>query len=187
VNSVATGSKVLLKAFLAAALPKPWQVFALFCVYSGVTLLRAQTVEIRLINGRNGHPITNTCMNIWVGDERKEPLAIPTDKNGTARLRLTRDAAKVKIGDVWKACGDFGVVNPVVERKDFIKVNVGHVVCEPHGTDFSWLAVMPFSTEQLLQQGAVHTNSCGKVTASPRPGELVLFVRPLNWWEALKE
>jgi hypothetical protein len=30
-------------------------------------------------------------------------------------------------------------------------------------------------------------NDCGKATASPKPGELIIFVRPLTWWEKLKQ
>ena len=79
------------------------------------------------------------------------------------------------------------MISPVVKYKDFVKVNVGYVICEPHGTDFSWLEVKPFPTEQFIREGFVTANTCGRPMASARPGELVIFVRPLSWWEKLKQ
>src|SRR5689334_1361969 len=100
--------------------------FLLLLTFGSVFTLSAQTLEIKLIDGRNGHPIANSCVNVWVGDERKDPLTIPTDTNGVARLRLTNVHAEIKTDDSWKACGDFGVVNPVVQYRDLFKVNVGY-------------------------------------------------------------
>jgi hypothetical protein len=156
-------------------------------IFGSLFTMSAQTLEIKLMDGRNGHPIANTCVNVWIGDERKDPLTIPPDSNGTARLRLTSNYAEIKTDDSWKACGDFGVINPVVQYKDLFKVNVGYVVCEPHGTDFSWLEVKKLSTREVVQQGFVTANTCGKPTASPAPGQVTMFVRPLNFWEKLKQ
>jgi hypothetical protein len=41
--------------------------------------------------------------------------------------------------------------------------------------------------EGVLQQGIATPNTCGKATASPEPGDLIIFVRPLTWWEKLKQ
>lgn len=38
----------------------------------------------------------------------------------------------------------------------------------------------------VLQHGVVTANYCGNTTASPQPGEIIIFVRPLTWWEKLK-
>ncbi len=149
--------------------------------------LRAQTVSIRLINGKNGHPMAHACVNVWVGKGQKAAMAIPTDKQGIARLRLTDKEAEVNTQHRWKTCGYFGVVDPVVKYADTIRVNAGYVACLPHVPDYSWLAHMTFSTEKVLQSGLVTANACGKAKAVPRPGEIVLFVRPLTWWEKLKE
>jgi hypothetical protein len=149
-------------------------------------LCSAQTIEIKLIDGRNGHPVAGSCLNVWIGNERKDALAIPTDTNGVARLRLTNDNAEVNTGQSWKACGELGVVNPVVKYEDSVAINVGYVLCRPRGADSSWLSVNRIPTQQLLKQGVVTANTCGKPMASPKPGELVLFVRPLTFWEKFK-
>ena len=85
------------------------------------------------------------------------------------------------------ACSGLALVNPVVKYADSIRVNVGCVLCVPHGTNYSWLATQTFSTKEVLQSGVVSQNVCGKATASPQPGEIILFVRPLTVWEKLKQ
>jgi hypothetical protein len=160
---------------------------ALFILVSSGTVLRAQTIKIKLVNGKTGLPITNKCVNTWVGTERKEAMAIPLDKNGVARLYLTDKDSEVNVQNRAQNCGDFGVIHPAVKNSDTLRIVAGYVVCEPHAADYSWLATMEFSTKQIIQQGIVIGNTCGKATASPSPGELLIFVRPLTWWEQLKQ
>jgi hypothetical protein len=63
---------------------------ALFLLLYGASLF-AQTLEITLVDGRNGRPMVgrSSYVNVWVGRDRKEAIAIPTDRNGIARLQLT--------------------------------------------------------------------------------------------------
>ncbi len=151
------------------------------------TVLCAQTIEIKLVNGRSGRPVADTCVNVWVGKERKAAMAIPTDKNGVARLRLTDRDSEIDTRNPWKGCGDFGVINPIVKYDDSLRINAGYVLCQQRTPDYSWLAMRDFSTEQVVRQGIVTANACGKATASPKPGEVIIFVRPLSWWEKLKQ
>jgi hypothetical protein len=62
-------------------------LMSLFLISYGVSL-SAQTLEITLMDGRNGRPIVgaSSYVNVWVGTERKEAIAIPTDGKGIARL-----------------------------------------------------------------------------------------------------
>jgi hypothetical protein len=84
---------------------------ALFVLASSGTVLRAQTIKIKLVNGKSGQPIANTCVNTWVGADRKEAMAIPTDKDGVAWLYLTDKDTDVNTQDHPKSCGDFGVAH----------------------------------------------------------------------------
>ena len=168
-------------------LPRLVRLFPLLTFSSVATLLCGQTIEVKLVDGRNGHPVANSCVNVWVGHQQKDALAIPTDKNGVAVLRLTENGSEVNTHDRWKDCGDFGVINPVVKFEESVSVNAGYVLCQPQSTDYSWLAVKDISTKQLLQQGLATANTCGKASASPTPGEVVIFVRPLSFWEKLKQ
>ena len=160
---------------------------ALLVLASSGTVLHAQTIKIKLVNGKNGRPIPNTCVNTWVGTERKDAMAIPTDKDGIAWLNLTDKDAEMNTQSQPNSCGHFGVVHPVVKYADTIRIVAGYAVCQRHAPDYSWLATMEFSTKQIVQQGIATANICGKFTASPNPGEVVIFVRPLTWWEKLKE
>jgi hypothetical protein len=150
-------------------------------------ILCAQTVTIKLVNGRNGRPMSNSYVNVWVGTTRKKAMVIPTDKDGIARLRLTDNDDEVDLHIRGKYSGDNVVIDPIVKYDDNFQVNVGFVICHPHAPDYSWLSITNISTKQLLQQGIVWPNTCGKATASPQPGELVIFVRPLSWWEKMKQ
>jgi hypothetical protein len=163
------------------------QFFVLLAFGSSGTVLCAQTVEITLVNGRNGRPMAGACVNVWVGHERKAAMAIPTDENGVARLRLTDKDGEIDIHDRWKDCGDFGMINPVVKYNESLRINAGYVSCQSRTPDHSWLAVTDLSTKEVLQHGFATANTCGKATASPRPGEVILFVRSLSWWEKLKQ
>jgi hypothetical protein len=151
------------------------------------TTVCAQTLRIKLVNGRDGHPIADSCVNVWVGDRRKQAMAIPTDKDGIARLRLTENDGEIDVDNRWKACGDFGVIRPVVKYDDSFQVNVGYVLCQPHSPNNSWLSSQPFSTQLVLRSGVITGNVCGNAEASPEPGELVMFVRPLTFCERLKQ
>lgn len=162
-------------------------LFLLFIFCSYGTALHAQTIRIKLVNGRTGRSEAGTCVNVWVGNERKSALAIPTDNDGVASLRLTDKDAEIDTANQWKACGNFGVIKPVVKYASSIRINAGYVLCQVRQPDHTWLAIQSFPTNEVFQSGVVTANVCGKAKASPEPGEVVLFVRPLSWWEKLKE
>ena len=159
----------------------------LLLTFSSAFALSAQTIEVKLIDGRNGHPIANSCVNVWMGNEQKDALAIPTDNDGVARLRLTASDAEINTQNRWKECGAFGVINPVVRFESSVTINAGYVLCQPQGTEYSWLALKDFPTKQILAEGAVSPNACGKHRASPVPRQVIIFVRPLSFWEKLKQ
>jgi hypothetical protein len=145
----------------------------------------AQTIRIKLVNGKNGHPMGHKCVNVGV-DHVNDMLVIPTDKEGVASLRLTDKDTEINTQDHWSACGGYGVISPVVKYSNVIDINVGFVICLPHVSDYSWLKTAAFSKKKILESGIVMPNACGKAKASPEPGEVIIFVRPLTWWEKFK-
>lgn len=151
------------------------------CFWS--TALHAQSLLIKLENGRSGRPISGSFVNVWVGNEQKAAMPIPTDQEGIARLRLTEKDSEI---DVHNRPG-VGVINPVVKYSETLRVNAGYVSCQPNKPDYSWLLIQSFSTADVLRSGVVTANACGKAKASQQPGELVMFVRPLTFWEKLKQ
>src|SRR5215472_1628788 len=130
---------------------------------------RDQRIRIRVLDGRNGHPVTKERVNVWIGDKPAAMLfggeggvasLLPTDKNGEVSAPIPEDHAQwIEIeADYYFDCRPF--------RKD---------------------AARPvYSVKEVLQTGVVTGNTCGKFRAAPKPGELTFFVRPLHWWEAFK-
>ncbi len=58
--------------------------------------LRAQTIQIKLVDGKTGRPITNSSITslrailyVWPGRESQLTLLLPADEHGVALLRLT--------------------------------------------------------------------------------------------------
>ena len=160
---------------------------SLFLVLPGVSI-SAQTLEIVLVDGRNGRPIVgaSSYVNAWVGTERKEAIAIPTDGKGVARLQLTLNPGEVNIPNS-KNSGSIVVEHPIVKYDESLRINVPYVLCRSDGSNYSWLRSEEFSTKDILQHGYASPNTCGKATVSPQPGQVILFVRPLTWWEKLKQ
>ncbi len=163
-------------------------IVLLFLFLYGASL-SAQTLEIKLVDGRSGRPIVgaSSYVNVWVGTERKEAIAIPTDRNGVARLQLTVNASEVNIPNYSNGRGSIVVEHPIANYNEFFRINTPYVLCGSGGSNYSWLRLEQFSTTEILQHGYVSPNSCGKVTLPQQPGQVILFVRPLTWWEKLKQ
>lgn len=160
---------------------------ALFLIVHGVAPV-AQTLEIKLVDGRNGHPMVgaSSYVNVWVGTERKAAIVVPTDGKGVARIQLTSNPREVNITSSTNS-GSNVVDHPIVKYDESLQINVPYVLCGSGGSNYSWLGVLNFSTKDILSRGYVSPNTCGKGTLSPHPGQVVLFVKPLTWWEKLKQ
>lgn len=169
----------------------PRSLFLLLLLGLCGRVLHAQTVRIKIVDGRNGRPMADKCMSVWVGDRsapKSRPLLMTqTDENGIVNIRLTKRDPEINNQRQRLTCGLHGVLHPVVKYGDTVSIRTGYVSCQPHRPNYSWLALVDFSTKDVLESGVVTGNACGKAKASPTPGEIVLFVRPLSWWEKLKE
>lgn len=159
----------------------------LFLALPGMSLL-AQTLEIKLVDGRNGRPMVSASsyVNIWVGNQRKEAIAIPTDGKGVARIQLTLNPGEVNIPNS-KNSGSIVLEHPIVMYDNFFRINAPYALCASKESNYSWLKLEKFSTKEVLNRGYVSPNTCGKGTDSPRPGQVILFVRPLTWREKLRQ
>ena len=149
--------------------------------------LAAQTLEINLVDGRTVRPMVGTSayVNVWVGGERKEAIAIPTDDNGVARLQLTLNPNEENI-PISTGHGTIVEKHPAVKYAESFRINAPYVLCGAEGNR-SWLDLKDFSTKKVLDHGYASGNTCGRVTATPQPGQVVLFVRPLTFLEKMKQ
>ena len=152
------------------------------------SLLHAQKIGIQLINGKHGRPLASSHVNVWVGRDRKAALVIPTDATGTAWLNLTEQDKEVTVdSSVDEKPGGNVFISPTVRYRDFLGINVPYVLCVPATPPYSWLRLREFSTKEVVEHGFVGPNSCGKSTAAREPRKIVLFVRPLTFWESLRD
>lgn len=147
----------------------------------------AQSIEILLVNGKTGKPMVgpSSYVNVWIGKSRKGALAVRTNENGIARLTLTTVPAEENIPlsiGLTTAVSD----HPVILYGDSIRIQNPFVSCATERSHFSWLFLSNFHTDEILNEGYVSPNICGKAVINRQPGRLVLFVRPLTVWEALK-
>jgi hypothetical protein len=121
----------------------------------------------------------------------KLSLYIPADKNGVARLRLTQKESEVDISyDPKLGCGGTGAINPVLKYDDTLTTySTGdHPSCAfSESIANARYNELDFSTNEVIQHGVASANTCGRVTVSPRPGEVILFVRSRNFREKVHD
>lgn len=110
--------------------------------------LHAQAVQIELVNGKTGRPITDrSLLNVWVGHVRLFPFLLPTDKQGVARVRLSLNDSEINVPECkdeqadweklsaspsreaerafnkkYKYCGSFELPNPVARYANSMRV-----------------------------------------------------------------
>ena len=122
------------------------------------SVLAGDTIIIRLLNGKTGKPAKNSVINVWFEDPQKAPLNPTTDPNGEIHLRIA-DAQSKTLRFLPGDSVD-------------CRYKKGQLF-EP----------VKFSTQEILSHGVVAPNLCGKATAQPTPGVLVIFVRNLTFME----
>lgn len=143
----------------------------------------AQDIKIRVLDGRNGHPVTNQCLNVWVGGHRMFDAIIATNNRGIAVFHLAGDPNnQTSKGRCRRVVAPY----PAVKHAESIQTfPVWPVDCQPYKKINRHMYSSPpsYSVKEILASGLVAGNSCRKVKVQPKPGELVIFTRPLRPWE----
>jgi hypothetical protein len=119
-------------------------------------------IFLQLVDGRNGKPLANHRLLVFAG-ESPEPLRLHqsqfevfTDKNGVAALTgLARTAQWIQVWPDWM------------------------VLCQHVPNSSS------FSVAEILSTGLNTPNTCGSAAPRPTPGRLVVFARPMHFWEKM--
>jgi hypothetical protein len=119
--------------------------------------LGAETIHVRVLDGRNGRTIPKEKVQVWINDSKGAlNLALGTD--GIAELDAPAGSS-IRIAS-----------------------NL-YVDCRP----FEKAAARPtYSVDEIKKSGLATQNTCGKVKVGASRGELIFFVRPLHWWEAMR-
>jgi hypothetical protein len=115
------------------------------------------TIIVRLLNGKNGKPVTDKSFNVWLG--KGENVLLDTDSRGIIKL----DVAGVTPRTI-RVLPDF--------RFDCRSKN-----------DFGEGVRIEYSLDEIFSKGVVSKNLCGKAASLPQPGVLAIFVRPRTFME----
>jgi hypothetical protein len=133
-------------------------------LFLGVFTLLAQdaavTVRIKLIDGRTGQHVKN--QKIGLEDRTDHDISVRTNDLGVASVQIRRDTMiLVHNTDQYVNCAD--------ERGGLVH------------NDFKVEKILASGIAQAIPQ----PNICGKVSAVPSRGELILFVRPWRLGEKI--
>ena len=121
-------------------------------------------ITVRVLNAKNGRPLKGAMIGL-VDPKREKPNQNPiitsakTDADGVVNFRIPEG-----VTDIVIFYGD-----DLVDR------------CTPPS---------PFSVDEIVRSGVIGANNCphGKFQyqGMRKPGELIIFGRPLSWWETMK-
>jgi hypothetical protein len=161
-------------------------------------LLHAQEIRIRVLNARTGKPITDECLNVWVGPLSGTGLLAPTNNEGAVVLHLGDNQVTANAVSS-PACHGVAVLGPKPLPKDADTIAIAsdyYVACQEYGkvvpgepaTPNLVREIMPsYSTKKILESGVSAPNTCGKFRAEAKPGELIFFVRARKFLERMRQ
>jgi hypothetical protein len=119
----------------------------------------AQTVAVRLLNGKNGKPLEHYRVYVILGDPRAQhSLDLKTDREGEVQF-------------------DPG------EAKTFQVRPIGTVAC---GEQRIGAPDRDYSVDEVLKEGVVTKNDCGSFYPEPTRGRLIFLARPATWLELFR-
>jgi hypothetical protein len=128
----------------------------LLCALALVSQIEAESIRVRILNAKNGHPMKNRTLGIVLGTHQNTSDG-PTDVEGT--IVVTVDpSTTIRL-----------VTQPYAE-------------CRPKTPD-PW--EIKYSAAQILATGISTPNVCGKVQLAAKPGEIIIFERPRGILEFL--
>ncbi|HXH48609.1 MAG TPA: hypothetical protein VNM47_04480 [Terriglobia bacterium] len=146
---------------------------------------RGQEIRVRFLNARTGRPVTYEAAQMWVESCKLCVLTAPADnKKGTATFLYTGDSIKAIWPPKTKESRYFPTELTISPWP--IKIAVAPIVAAGicwdtgSGGEGPWYPI-----SEILQHGAVSENHCGKATASPKPGEWILFIKPIPAWKRI--
>lgn len=132
--------------------------FLLLSVWSPMLSAEDVTITIRLVDGRNGKPITDENLNVFLnGSGFAENYR--ADKNGTIRLTVDHNATVSFASNI-------------------------EVTCHPYAPNER--QQRQYRVSEILDHGISDENLCSKrIRVEARAGEFVFYERPrtfLEWW-----
>ena len=123
-----------------------------------MSLLQAEPLSVRVVNGKTGRPVSDETLQVWVDQVHGDAIQLHTDQNGVGHLNLPQSASLIISSNLYLDCRN---------SKKAETLRPAYLVSE------------------ILTKGTSGTNKCGHLNVQARPGELLFFVRPEHWWEGI--
>jgi hypothetical protein len=175
------------------------QVFIVWVLVLFGLLLHAQDIRIMVVNAHNGKPITDECINIWLGPLHGAGLLVPTNHEGVVVLHLAGNEVAADAVSP-RACNRTAVVGPTAIPNEVYAITLSgdyYVACQEYGKVVPGEPATPnlvrqrmpsYSIKKILESGVRASNTCGKFRAAQvRPGELIFYVRPRSFSERMRQ
>lgn len=142
-------------------------------------------ITIKALDGRNGHAVANSCVIVQIsGPSEFSGEEVATDHDGVANILLSYNDAGVRPGRKISACFGGATVDTVLRYANSVDIIPNRdkaVDCRPPTNKWGTRGYS-YPVTRIIQRGIVLANTCGNATATPRPGEVTLFVKPVHWW-----
>jgi hypothetical protein len=124
--------------------------------------LAAQTITIRLLNGKSGRPLTNKNVTLaWSPGYFMQDSVVHFGQNGIGMIQVPVGAEFITM-----------MGGPKVGKESY---RIAFIDCNATFAE-------RIQITQVLKNGYVPRNNCGKKSAIPRPGEIVFWAMPNPWW-----
>lgn len=131
---VTTGDKSGRRPFAMRSAAKG--LLALFLFVSCAVVLCAQTIQIKLVDGKTGRPVTysslmslRTILYVRPGGESELTLLLPADKHGVALLRLTHNDSEINVPECKGMQADSEKLQMNRNKKDEEEFNKKYKYC----------------------------------------------------------
>ena len=148
----------------------------LFAVAPIGLLAQTATIHIRVLDGRTGKNLSG--MNLTFVDYHNDrDGSTHADLNGRMIVKTSADGDSYVANPdangvlVFNVLGSSGAWIPCTRQKLY----------DSNTRTYGSEHLYPVST--IVASGLVAHNSCSRRTATAKPGELIIFVRPPTWWE----
>jgi hypothetical protein len=135
----------------------------------------AQSITIILLDGRTAKPIKRSWLNLWT-KEKGPALPLAFDEVGKGKFNLQTTAPTSSAAN-----------SRTLEYSDTLSIQLGYQPCWEKTLKAPQFARYSFSTQEILDSGLAQANNCGKQTVAVHPGELILYVKPLTFWQAMRD
>ena len=129
-----------------------------------------RTIKIRMLDSKTGQPITTSEIEVRV---RTSPSSVQAVGTPPIYIRPAKEEATFPMA--------------VSDIRVFARDGVwGYVNCDSVKDQRPWPEHW-YSISDILRSGIAAPNRCNKRTVIAKAGEFIFFVRPMTFWEKMKE